>query len=215
MKTLFGQFVIIHFSTNMVQYQQLKQKGSDSVIDAAKAQLIAQKYYKDVFAYCYSLTNCNKYEAEVLTQDVFLLFQEKCNELDDELILRWLFVVAKNKAKEYYREKQKAYSVISLDNPLLEVEDIDFKLLFEDHLPDNDEETQKYVEILIKALTPKERELYRKIYIEKKSHKEIADEWNLKENTVSARSSRLTKKIKAIIKLMFSSVGQFVIGIFF
>ena len=199
----------------MIQCCGYSQKGYDVVIDAVKAQIIAEKYYKDVYLYCYSLTNCDKYEAEVLTQDVFLLFQEKCDELDEELILRWLLVVAKNKAKELYRQKSKDASLISLDNPLLEVEDIDFKLLFEEHLPDSDEETQKYVEILIKALTPKERELYRKIYIEKKSHKEIADEWNLKENTVSARSSRLTKKIKAIIKLMFSSVGQFIITIFF
>ena len=85
----------------MVQYQQLKQKGSDGVIDAVKAQIVAEKYYKDIFAYCYSLTNCDKYEAEVLTQEVFLTFQEKCDELDDELILRWLLVVAKNKSKEF------------------------------------------------------------------------------------------------------------------
>lgn len=185
------------------------------MIDAVTAQTIAKKYYKDIFLYCYSLTNCNKYEAEVLTQDVFLLFLEKCDTLDDEQILRWLLVVAKNKAKEYYRNKKKASSVISLQNPLFEVEDIDIQALFEEHMPDSEEDMQKYINILIKALTPNERELYRKIYIEKKSHKEIAEDWSLKENTVSARSSRLTKKIKRIIKLMFSSTGQFLIRLLF
>ncbi len=185
------------------------------MIDAVKAQIIAEKYYLDVFSYCYSLANCDTFEAEVLTQDVFLFFQEKCDELEDENILRWLLVVAKNKGKEFYRQKKKEALVISLDNPLLEIGYTDIRLLFDEYLPDSDEETRKYTEILNKALTPKERELYRKIYIEKKTHKEIADEWNMKENAISARSSRLTKKIKNIIKLMFSSTGQFLIMLFF
>ena len=66
------------------------------MIDAEKARAIAKKYYEEVFLYCYSILNCDKYEAEVLTQEVFLFFQEKCDVLDDELILRWLLVVAKN-----------------------------------------------------------------------------------------------------------------------
>ncbi len=185
------------------------------MIDAVTAQIIAKKYYKDIFLYCYSLTNCNKYEAEVLTQDVFLFFLEKCDILDGEQILHWLLVVAKNKSKEYYRKKKKEASVVSLRNPLFEVEDVDLQALFEEHLPDSDEDIHKYINILLKALTPNERELYRKIYIEKKSHKEIAEDWSLKENTVSARSSRLTKKIKRIIKLMFSSPGQFLIRLLF
>lgn len=184
------------------------------MIDAEKARVIANAYYEDVFLYCYSLTNCDKYEAEVLTQEVFLFFQEKCDMLDDNLIRRWLFVVAKNKAKELYRQKKLDSSQVSIDSSLLEIADNDFEKIFEEQLPDIDEEIQKYVSIIIKALSKQDRDLYRKIYIEKKSHKEIADELNLKENTVSARSSRLKKKIKRIIKLMLSSQGQLLLRIF-
>ncbi len=184
------------------------------MIDAEKARAIAKKYYEDVFLYCYSIVNCDKYEAEVLTQEVFLFFQEKCDILDDELILRWLLVVAKNKSKEYFRQKGKDAVLVPLDTSLSGSTISDYEEIFKEQFPDSDEEIQKYISIIIKALTKQEQDLYRRLYIEKKSHKEIADELNLKENTVSKRASRLKTKIKRMISLIFSSAGQFLIKIF-
>ena len=184
------------------------------MIDAEKARAIAKKYYEEVFLYCYSILNCDKYEAEVLTQEVFLFFQEKCDVLDDELILRWLLVVAKNKSKEYFRQKSKDAILVPLDTSLSGDTISDYEDIFNEHIIDSDEEIQKQINIIIKSLTKQEQDLYRRLYIEKKSHKEIADELNLKENTVSKRASRLKNKIKTMISLIFSSAGQLLIKIF-
>lgn len=184
------------------------------MIDAEKARAIAKKYYEDVFLYCYSIVNCNKHDAEVLTQEVFLFFQEKCDVLNDELILRWLLVVAKNKSKEFFRQKAKDSVLVPIDTALSVGTASDYEKILEEQFPDSDEEIQKYISIIIKTLTKQEQDLYHRLYIEKKSHKEIADELNLKENTVSKRASRLKAKIKRIISLTFSSAGQLLIKTF-
>ena len=185
------------------------------MISSARAQEIAREYYDEIFSYCYSNANFDKYDAEVLTQDVFLLFQEKCAELEDDCIKRWLMSVAKNKTREYYRKKKKDMSILSLDESVFEIADTDIQKMFEDNLPDNDEDTEKYIQILLKALTPKERELYHKVFVEKKSYKQIAEETNTNESTIATRVLRLKKRIRTIVKLMFTSVGQFIIKAFF
>ena len=190
-------------------------KGYDGVISSERAQEIAKEYYDEIFSFCYSNAKFNKYDAEVLTQDVFLLFQEKCNDLNDDEIKHWLMVVAKNKTKEYYREKKKDMSVLSLDEAVFEIAENDIQKMFEDNLPDNDEDTEKYIKILLKALTPKERDLYHKMFVEKKTYKQIAEETNTNESTVASRARRLKIRIRAIIKLMFSTFGQFIIRLFF
>ena len=135
--------------------------------------------------------------------------------MNDDEIKHWLMVVAKNKTKEYYREKKKDMSVLSLDEAVFELADNDIQKMFEDNLPDNDEDTEKYIKILLKALTPKERDLYHKMFVEKKTYKQIAEETNTNESTVASRARRLKIRIRAIIKLMFSTFGQFIIRLFF
>lgn len=185
------------------------------MIDAVRAQEIAEKYYQQIFNFCLSTAQCNKYDAEVLTQDVFLLFKQKCDTLEDEHIDRWLTVVAKYKVNEYFKKKKKSYSVISLDESLAEIEDRDIESMFEENFPDSDEELQKYINIILKALTPKERELYKMIFTEKKKYREIAEELNISEEAVTSRAVRMKRKIRTLIKLMFTSVGQLIIKLFF
>ncbi len=185
------------------------------MISPERAQEIADTYYNDVYSYCYSTINFDKYEAEVLTQDVFLLFQQKCGELEDNNIKHWLLCVAKNKTKEFFKKKKKDATILSLDESFFDIEDMDIQKMFEDNLPMDDEEIEKYVNIVLKALTQKERELYRKIYKEKMTYAEIAEELNISNNAVASRVLRLKNKIRTIIKLMFTSVGQFIIRVFF
>ena len=87
--------------------------------------------------------------------------------------------------------------------------------MFEENFPDSDEELQKYINIILKALTPKERELYKMIFTEKKKYREIAEELNISEEAVTSRAVRMKRKIRTLIKLMFTSVGQLIIKLFF
>ena len=53
-----------------------------------------------------------------------------------------------------------------------------------------------------------------RIFVEKKKHKEIAEEFNTSEKAVTVRSLRLRKKITTLIKLVLTLPGQFIIRLF-
>lgn len=185
------------------------------MIDKIKAEIIAKKYYKDIYSYCLSNLNCNEDDASEVTQKVFLLFQEKCEGLEDGNIRGWLYRVAKNKIKEQFREVKKEELYVPLEEDMLSMDEDEAYRTLDEAFNLKDEEIEKYKDIVLKTLTKKEQELYRKIYIEKKKHKEIAEELNITENAVSVRAYRLNNKIKTTVKLMFTSVGQFIIKLFF
>ena len=75
------------------------------VIDKAKARLYAEEYYEPIYKFCYAKLNHNSHDAQDVTQEVFLLFQLKCNELTDENIKSWLFSTASYKIKELLNKK--------------------------------------------------------------------------------------------------------------
>lgn len=180
------------------------------MINSIKAQEIAEKYYTEIYSYCLTILGYDRPATDEVVQDVFLLFQMKCPELDDERIKRWLLRVGKYKCYEYMRHKQKEMLFVSLDESLLEADEKDVQTMFEESI-ETDEDIQKYIDIILKALTPKERELYKKIFIEKKKYKEIAGELNISEEAVTSRAVRMKKRIRGLIKVMFSSVGYYII----
>lgn len=185
------------------------------VIDAIEAEIIAKKYYKDVYSYCFSYFDCDAEEASDITQDVFLFFQEKCETLEDTNIRAWLYKVAKNKVREHFRKLKKEEKLLALEKSMANVTEEDIIPLFDEHFNMKDEEILKYKDIVLKGLTKKEQLLYTKIFIEKKKYKEIAEELNITEKAVNSRALRLRVKIRNIVRLMFTSVGQFVIKMFF
>ncbi len=185
------------------------------MIDPIEAEIIAKKYYKDVYSYCFSYLDCDAEEASDITQDVFLFFQEKCEILEDINIQSWLYKVAKNKVKEHYRKLKKEEKLLALEKSLANFSEEDIIPLFDEHFNINDEEIEKYKDIVLKGLTKREQELYTKIFIEKKKYKDIAEELNISVKAVNSRAMRLRIKIRRIVSLMFTSVGQFIIKIFF
>ena len=71
------------------------------MISAERAKEVADLYYDDVYHLCYSRLK-NETDASDVTQEVFLFFQESCDELEDNYIKAWLYKVADNKIKEEY-----------------------------------------------------------------------------------------------------------------
>lgn len=190
-------------------------KGVLCLIDNIKAEIIAKKYYEDVFSYCYSYLNCNETEASDITQEVFLVFQEKCETLEDINIRNWLYKVAKNKVREHFRKMKKEDKLVPLDENMVTVDEDEMLPLFDEYLKIDDEEIEKYKTIVLKGLTKSEQELYHKIFVEKKKYKEIAEELNTTEKAINSKAMRLRIKIRRIVSLMFTSVGQFIIKLFF
>lgn len=190
-------------------------KGEICLIDKNTAENIAEKYYDDIYKICLSRLNHNENIAEDITQEVFLLFQEKSEEFEDKNIKGWLRRTAENKVSEYFRAAKKDDAVLHFEDENYSCDVDEAFLLFEECFPLSDEEIDKYKDIVLKSLTKKEQELYNKIYIEKKKYKEIAEELNTTEKAINLRAFRLRKKIRTLAKLMLTSVGQLIIKIFF
>ena len=187
------------------------------MIDKATAERITKEHYNEIYAYCLSQVNCNEDEAYEITQEVFLTFQNKLEKLNDINLSIWLMKTAKNKSREYFRAKKKADKLVPLDPEQLPTDDmyvyIDKYFENEDNL--SDEYIEKAKEIVLNLLTKRERELYVKVFVEKKSYAQVAEEMNTNRKNVGVMVSRLRKRVEMLAKVTLSMVGQIIIKTLF
>ena len=149
------------------------------MIDAITAEIIAKKYYKQIYSFCYSNLFCDEYGASEVTQEVFLFFQEQRETLENTNIQAWLYKVAKNKMGEYIRANKKYQKKFAeLTEFSATVSDSEIFVHIENDVNVDDEEILKRKEFVLKALSKRDRMLYKKIYVENKTYKEIAKELN-------------------------------------
>lgn len=172
---------------------------------------IAEKDYEKIYLYCLSHSSLDENDAHDVTQEVFLLLQEKSNTLNNTNIEAWLYSVASYKMKEFYRKKQRQQSYLSMDDEFSIAELI---AVFDEYFPVTDDEIKDYIKLIIKTLTEKERVLFEKLFIEKKSYEQIAEELNITPNAVSLRAFRLRKKIKTEAAILLSVIGQLILKLF-
>ncbi len=185
------------------------------MIDKIKADLIAKAHYESILKYCLVSLNHNTHDAKDITQEVFLLFQEKCDKLDDRNIKSWLLKVANLKIKEYNRGIQKETDNLITEPFDIEDESATICAMLEKCNSFDSDNIEKYREIVFEKLNEKEQTLYRKHYIEKKSHSQIAEELNTNSKNVSVMISRLNKKLKLMETLVIYTVGQVILSLFF
>ncbi len=186
------------------------------MIDAITAEIITKKYYKEIYSYCYSNLFCNEDGASEVTQEVFLFFHEQREAIEDTYIRAWLYKVARNKMGEYIRankNRQKKFAELTEDSA--SISDSEIFVHLENDVTVDDEEILKRKEFVLKALSQRDRELYEKIYVEKKTYKEIAKELNIPLKTVNSRAFRLRKKITNRVNFTFTSIGQIIIKFMF
>lgn len=185
------------------------------MISEERAREIAESYYTTILSYCYSFVDFTNDCAQDITQDVFLLFQQKCPVLEDIGLYTWLMTTACNKCHEYCRKTKMERRFCALDENSATIDYAEFFDLLDSSLPKGDDDLDKYIKLILKSLSPKELELYKNIYVEHKTQKQIAEELGITENAVNSRAHRLREKLKLIIKLMTTTLGQFIIKIFF
>lgn len=154
------------------------------------AEQITEKYYSDVYKFCCSRCR-NADAAQYITQDTFLLFVDKFDELTEKNIRSWLFTVANNKLHDYFREQKIENNFVCVDDVKIpsfddyENENIDIDAIFDD--------VQKKI---LNLLNDKERDIFIKLYIEKKSPDLIVNELNITYENYRTRKSRLQRKVK-------------------
>lgn len=186
------------------------------MIDKIKADLIARTHYESVYKFCYLKLQYNSHDAADITQDVFLLFQEKCPELEDRNIRGWLFTTANLKIKEYYRKYNKEEKMFTdIRNYDTENEDTDIFTLLEEVSTFDADNLEKYRNIIFEKLTEKDKELYTKVFVENKSYSQIAEELNTTPKNISVKVFRLKKKLNFMEAFVLCTIGQIIIKLFF
>ena len=180
------------------------------MISRAEIEQAYRRYYNDVFRFC--LSRLNEADAKDVTQEVFIVLQEKKDILTYSSSIKfWLMDVASKKIHEEYRAQQKNYyEELSEDD--LTVESIE--ALFKENQY-SDERIQMLKQRVLSTLKEDEFELYIKAVNEHKSYIQIAQEMNLSRDAVSTRLSRLRKKLKIAAKLATTPVGLLILKLFF
>lgn len=155
----------------------------------------ANLYYNDIYKFCVSRCE-NKEDGEDIAQSVFLLLIEKAGKLENLSIKAWLYQVSDLKIKEYFRKKK-------LNDRFIRYEDcanIATNNNIDERLVENFEEllnsTQRKI---LDILSDKEKVIFIKRFIEKKSIKLIADEIKATEANVRVQTHRVKNKAKEVI----------------
>ncbi len=167
-------------------------------ISKAETEKITNRYYIDIYKFC--VARCgNTDDAADIAQEVFLAFAKKAPSLENTNIYSWLFKTASIEIKKYYRLKGKT-EFVSLDDELLSVDDVlASELLSEEEFESLLTKTQKKI---LSVLTEDEKQLFVKLYIEKKSVRVVSDELGITPNYVYVKSHRIKKKAKKVISTL-------------
>lgn len=160
---------------------------------------ICRDNYARIYNYILAKTGV-KEAAEDITQDVFLIAWQKGDAfLRHEKPVAFLYTTAANLVLAYFREarksaaKEKAYEESKASATGRDA--------FEElclHRSDSVREESCLKQVL-SGLKPKERDLYRKYYIEKKPMKTIAREFQMSETAIRMKYVRIRKKVQRIV----------------
>lgn len=171
------------------------------LIDFEAAERIALKHYKSVYHYCFVKLQ-DQHTAEDITQDVFLLFQQKSPELSEDKIGNWLISVAGKKVMDEFRANKKRPKVEAYEDiPDLEAERLLNEVEYAVQI--TDDEISKARNRIFSLLTPEEAALLKAVYEEHRKYSEIAESENISENALRIRISRLKAKVKAMAEVAF------------
>lgn len=172
------------------------------LISHEKAVKIARLYYDDVYQLCLFRLKREE-DAHDVTQKVFLLFQERCDELEEYKIKKWLYSVAERKIKEEFRDiaaREKELILGTVFGKCASTE-----LVYELEIDNliSDEEIEEKKNSIISSLTEKELALFEMAYTKHMKYQEMAKELGISESALRTRICRLNLKIKQKVYFAF------------
>ncbi len=152
------------------------------------ARLVAD-FHQPVYRYAYRLTGSVP-EAEDLTQEVFLIAQEKLGQLRQADCARaWLFRILRNcflKSRERRQRRPLTMADVSLDANLIPA-----------HAPHSDQIDRQRLQQALNRLPDNSRIILTMFYFESRSYREIAGELDLPIGTVMSRLARAKTYLRA------------------
>lgn len=157
------------------------------------------------FAYKVPSINQNEAFADELVQETMLKVWIKADSFDPSRASAgtWIFTIARNTRidllRKYSRHDSNAVSPEELGETV-DAQDIWFEDMDTDIFEDLAEERDKQaVHLSLKDLPPEQSEILEKVYLEDKSHSEVAEELSLPLGTVKSRVRLALKKLRIAI----------------
>ena len=162
---------------------------------AATTEQIINDYYHDIYKFCCARCR-NADDAQDLTQETFTYLIKEYENLNVNNIRAWLLSVADKKILEYFRQIKVERSYVSI----YDVEIPSYDSLLEESKPVEEEIFDNVQQKILGILNEKERELFVKFYVEKKSITLVSEELGITPGNARVRKSRLKKKITDSVK---------------
>lgn len=175
------------------------------LISSERAAEIALLHYDDVYRLCLSRLKREE-DATDVTQEVFLFFQEKYDELEDVYIKAWLYAVANNKIKEQFRAIAKREKELIFGTVFGSQTSTDILYEMEEDNKITPEEIEEKKQGILSSLNEKELELFEMVYTKHMEYEELAKALDTSEHAVRSRVYRLRLKIKERAAFVFMAI---------
>ena len=151
---------------------------------------LMQEHSENLLRFLLSHTN-NREDAEDLMQDVFTSCYKAQDRFDSTKCseVAWLFIIAKNRLKNYYRDKKNTVSLDAIDVEQKDDKDYVAQAVHLMHCREVAAEA-------IKRLDERSQKIIMLRFFEEKSHDEIAEIMNLTTGNVRVIQSRALKQME-------------------
>ena len=168
---------------------------------------IFNKYKAQLASNLYKLLRSQEIAQDIL-QDTFVTLWENRHQLDENKSLKsFIFTIAANKTKNTFR---RASTDANYKEMLLKYYEEDYNPIL-DNIYQN--EKLQLLENLLDKLTPQQKNIIQLAKIEQKSHKEIADELGISEQTVHTHVRDANKTLKSLIIKNIKIISTILISI--
>lgn len=163
---------------------------------------LIEKYSDGLFRFLSLHTECRE-DAEDLMQDIFSNCYRTRESFDSSRCSEqaWIFILAKNRLKNYYRDKKK---LLSLDSFEYEKEDPVDYMAQAVHVM----RCREIAAEVIKTLDDRSRQIIVLRFFEEKSHEEIGNILGLSTGNVRVIQGRALKKMEEYLKQNYSDVKE-------
>ena len=161
-----------------------------------KEQWIAhlmQEHSESLLRFLSSHTD-NREDAEDLMQEIFTSCYKAYDRFDNSKCseVAWLFIIAKNRLKNYYRDKKTSTSLDAVEVEQKDPTDYIAKAVHLMHC-------REVAAEVIKTLDKRSQQIILLRFFEEKSHEEIAEILNLNTGNVRVIQSRALKQMEAYL----------------
>lgn len=159
-------------------------------------------YYEDIYNLC-SLRLVKEDDVCDVVQEVFLLFQQRYESLDESMIKSWLYNVANKKIQEKFKHIARREKELILGANLDEIEDFGKTYTIEPDDLITSEEIENKKKDIMATLTEKELRLFEMVYVRHMEYEQLAKTLGISVNTARTRVYRLNLKIKEKVTYAF------------